>query len=195
MIVNVNNTTFFLLNVIMIFLYNFCMAQNADIKGNQINNLSDTLKMELSLFSLNGNSGKITNLFTPHLDEIVLKRCSNDFAYFEKSNIYDNIVTVEISAIQKNSIMSIDTIYVWYGRYNVVYLPDIAFQNISNPKFCEKYTKKNKPIASKCKVFRSRDRKRLYIYMLNDEGKNRYEVIWIMKDRKYYGKIINSCPE
>ncbi len=74
-------------------------------------------------------------------------------------------------------------------------LPESAFDGIFEPSiyYCLSKKDRKKP-QNYFKAYRSEDNKRLYIYMLNGEGKDRYEVTWVMNNLEYYGRYINKVP-
>ena len=151
----------------------------------------DTIRNEIASFSMAGSSMRGAGSL-PHgdLTEIPLKKCSDKFAYFEKGNLYASEIIVSMHANigdQQDRINKIMYIHYKFGFE----LPDSAVSDIINPKFCDKYTRKGKPVASNCKVFRSEDKKRVYIYMLNGEGKDACEVTWVIQRHQYLTRIID----
>jgi len=126
------------------------------------------------------------------LNEIPVLKCTDSTAYFENGNIISSEITVSIKSknIDQKSILK----GVFYNRYKYCFwLPDSAVNDILNPRFCHKFSKRNKPIINDCKVYQSEDRKRIYIYMLNGDSENSYEVIWIIQDDEYVGRVIAVC--
>jgi len=130
------------------------------------------------------------SLPTGALTEIPLKKCSDVHAYFEKGNLYASEIIVSVHANEGDPQHGINHIMFIHYKYGFE-LPDSAISDIRNPKFCDKYTKKDRPVASNCKVFRSGDKKRVYIYMLNGDGKDAYEVTWVIQNSKYFTRIID----
>jgi hypothetical protein len=75
-------------------------------------------------------------------------------------------------------------------------LPDSAFDGIFEPPIYYCTTKKDrKKYQNYFKAYLSEDGWRMYIYMLNGKGKDRYEVTWIINGLDYYGRSINKVPE
>jgi hypothetical protein len=147
------------------------------------------IKREIASFSIKA-SNKLKNFQKAKVNEIPLKKCSDSFAFFEKGNIYASeiIVSIEIENTSSKSKIA----YIQYLHYKYGFdLPDSVIKDIYDPIFCHSYTKSNKPIASDCKVFRSEDERRVYIYMLNGQGDRRYEVTWVIQDDRYYGRVID----
>lgn len=169
------------------------------------------IKNELALFVKSSGSmaqiGEINN----KLIEIKLKRCSHDFAYFESGDIIalDKLVSIQSRTLTTGNKITGDKAWgtgdippatevseVRYIHYKFqLILSDSAIAGLFNPKFCinpKKNNKTGKTVICNCKVFQSQDRRRVYIYMLNGEGLQQYEVTWIIKDGKYYGRIVDS---
>jgi hypothetical protein len=71
-----------------------------------------------------------------------------------------------------------------------MYLPDSAFKGLYEPNFIRKAN--GKKTTAYCKVFQSKDRKQLYIYMLNGYDSGSYEVTLVLRNGKYYTRVIDS---
>lgn len=82
----------------------------------------------------------------------------------------------------------IDTILVTKDNQTIV-IPAIAYSDLFSPVFT--YTE-NGEIRTNCNVLLSNDKKRLYIYMLNDERIGRYEVTWVIADGQYVRRVVDS---
>lgn len=178
---------------VMILFRQLCVAQTITIHKESFMNLNDSvMRKEIASFSIKGSSlAKKDSLSKVNLQEISLKKCSENFAYFEKGNLYNSEIIIDLISESESSKTKLKEIRLIYGRYGLVILPDSAITGIYNPKFCEKYTKREKPIKSNCKVLRSEDKRRVYIYLVNREELNPYEVIWILQDEKYYTRVID----
>jgi hypothetical protein len=178
--------------IILMLFVQICFGQkNMGVSDQEsFTKLTDeTMKREIASFSMKGSSIlKTDSLAKKKLEGLPLKKCSDKFAFFEKGNIYDSELIVNIESETEKPVT---VIRLLYGRYGQYFLPDSAIADIYNPKFCEQYTKKGKPIKSSCKVFQSEDKRRIYIYMLNGEGVNRYEVTWVIQDGKYHTRVID----
>lgn len=87
----------------------------------------------------------------------------------------------------KTPLKEIQSIVVVIGRDTVV-IPAAAYNDLFEPKFCNTLNGKTKCNAA---VYLSPDQKRIYIYMLNSDGKNGYEVTWILQDKKYLKRVID----
>lgn len=96
--------------------------------------------------------------------------------------------------IPKNQIVAVD---FWFHVHDPQELPASAFAGLYEPNFCpEEYLswgKEKQPEPEKlfCSVYRSEDKKRVYIYMLNGDGAGGYEVTWVIQDHKYLMRVID----
>lgn len=75
-------------------------------------------------------------------------------------------------------------------------LPSSAFDGIFEPPVYYCKTKKDRAkYQPYFKAYLSEDNWRMYIYMMNGKGKDRYEVTWVMNGFDYFGRFINKIPE
>ena len=83
----------------------------------------------------------------------------------------------------------IQSVQVVFNRDTLI-LPPVAYNDLFEPRFCSAATAYD---AAKCNssVFISADKRTIYIYMLNSDGKNGYEVTWIVQDKKYLRRVID----
>jgi len=170
----------------------FCTGQRNMILSDQegfMKLTDDVIKSEIASFSLKGSSlVKMDSVSRIKLEEVPAKKCSDKFIVFEKGNLYNSEIIVSIE-VENDSLITV--VRLLSGRYGQYFLPDSAIAGISAPDFCTKSTKRGKPIKSNCKVYRSEDKRRVYIYMRNGKGADRYEVTWIIQDEKYYARVID----
>jgi hypothetical protein len=83
----------------------------------------------------------------------------------------------------------------FHEKYRVR-IPENAFDGIYEvPIYYCKTKKDRKKPQHFFKAYLSNDKRRKYLYMLNGEGKDRYEVTWVMDGYDYYGRFINKVPE
>jgi hypothetical protein len=150
------------------------------IKTESYLDLTDTVvKAEMALFSIKASeSERISS--NANLREIILKKCSDSAVFFRFGDLYSSALIVSLVSESEDSKKRLKTIELIYGRYGRYFLPEEAFADLQYPVFCEKYTKRGKPLKHRCKVFWSEDKKRVYVYMLNGDGKNNYEVTWVI---------------
>lgn len=183
----------------LLFLGNLCFGQTnlrfpdtLKYKESFIYLTDTVIRKEISSFNIKGLSiSKTNSLFKSKMIEIPLKKCTDSSAYFEKGNLYASEIIVYIDSengISKSRIKEVMYIHYKYG----IILPDSAISGLYEPNFCSKIRDSKKEITSNCKVFRSEDRRRVYIYMLNGDGNSRYEVTWIIKDGEYLTRIIDK---
>ena len=88
--------------------------------------------------------------------------------------------------IPKEKIKEVRFIHVKYQ----LLLPESALAGLYEPNFCYKDNTTGK-LAASCKVFRSTDKRRVYIYMYNSDGAGGYEVTWVIQDSKYLTRVID----
>jgi hypothetical protein len=121
---------------------------------------------------------------------IALKRCNDTFAYFDRGSLYSIELIVHIYLTRTAATRQIEKIDMIFYKTRLV-LPESALKGINGPRVCTQFTSKNRPVTADCKAFQSADKRRVYIYMLNGEGQHRYEVTWVVQDRKYLTRIVD----
>lgn len=155
--------------------------------GESFSNLTDReIKVELAEFIKITNKINVRNT----LINIPLEKCYDDYAYFEKGNLWasDLIIRIKSNKVGKNEFLK----QVFYIHYKAGFaLPDSAIIDIANPILCTEYSKKGKPIASCCKVFQSNDKRRVYIYLIFEQFGKKHEVTWIIQNNKYLRRVID----
>jgi hypothetical protein len=190
-----------LIFITSLFCMHFCLAQegvparNAASDPEGFAQVSDTvIKSEVALFSVKAAGLGIPNATSPvKLLPIPLKRCNDDFAYFDKGTVIALEVLIHIEAGGAANPTGLKKIDLLFYKTPLV-LPDSALAGIYGARLCTKFTKKNRPITADCKAYMSADKRRVYIYMLNAEGKDRYEVTWVVQDRKYKMRVVDPIP-
>ena len=83
----------------------------------------------------------------------------------------------------------ISSITVLVGK-DTVAIPPTAFFDLYSPSFA--YRDGSGTIRTHNRVYLSPDGRNIYIYMLNDETKGKYEVTWIIQDKKYLQRVIDT---
>jgi len=182
----------------------------------------DTIKKELGYFVSEANKlKKFSNKeISKHLDIIPSSYINENSISFEDGNIISIKLLVDIKigdfdtlkhkyTYKKNKakemmliddmpcfglditlpIKELKKVRLIFFKLQVI-LPDSALFGLYEPNI---YLDSLKTIVS-CKVYRSKDLKRVYIYMLNGEGKNQYEVTWVLINSNYSMRIINRLP-
>lgn len=171
-----------------------------------------SIKSEVASFAKSAGRTRQIDSVNNKLTEIKLKRCSNDFVYFESGDMIalDKLVSIQSKTVTAtsnkvpgdkawgmgDSFPLTEVLQVRYIHYKYqLILPDSAIAGLFNPKFCispRKNNKIGKTTSSNCRVYQSQDKRRVYIYMLNGEGAQQYEVTWVIEDSKYYKRIVDK---
>lgn len=190
-----------------------------DIKGevDGFMKLNDgVIKREIAFFNIASSFTTETDSFPKiKVNEIPLLTCTDSSASFSDSNI-----TVQIYGSKfipgghkltyvkspDASLILIDDKPFWetdgevpnekiksvvfrHGKYQMT-LPDNAISDLYEPNFCTK-NRGTGTTTFHCKVYRSDDKKRVYIYMVNSDGAGGYEVTWVIQDSKYYTRVVD----
>ena len=175
----------------------FCLSQTNETFLDSLNKesliyISDSLtRHEIASFSIRGKSIlEADSSIKQTLYEIPLVNCTDTSAYFEKGDFYASEIIVGIFSENKFSKHRIKEVQFIHYKYGLI-LPDSAIAGIYDPIFCLNNYKKKKEHFSNCKVFRSSDKKRIYIYMLNGHEKKQYEITWVIQDSKYFTRVLD----
>jgi hypothetical protein len=91
----------------------------------------------------------------------------------------------DYGAVPTNGIASV---VVVIGK-DTIPIPDFAYTDLFHPDFIYN---DGGTVRTRNGVFLSKDKKKLYIYMLNSEAVGHYEVTWIIQDKKYIGRVVDS---
>jgi hypothetical protein len=73
---------------------------------------------------------------------------------------------------------------------DTVQIPPTAFADLFHPEFT--YSDGSGTIRTHNGVFWSADKHRIYVYMVNSEAIGHYEVTFIIQDKKYVGRVVDS---
>ena len=84
---------------------------------------------------------------------------------------------------------TIASVNVILNDKDTVAIPPAAFADLYHPEFT--YSEGG-TIKTHNAVFFSKDKHRMYIYMVNNEAIGKYEVTWILQDNKYVGRVVDS---
>ncbi len=68
-------------------------------------------------------------------------------------------------------------------------MPAAAFSDLYEPLFMYRDGSVSKTHEG---VYESADKKTVYVYMLNKEGNNYYEVTWIIRDKAYLRRVVDA---
>jgi len=181
----------------------FCYGQENILVTNIIENHESLLNLENSLikgdillFSITGSSMIKTDSFPrPELLEIPLRKCTDNYVYFsKKGGIRSTTISVSIESDVGEPNRSIKEVRYIYYKFQVI-LPDSAIRDIKVPEFCAIGKINEKTNIHCCKVFQSKDKKRVYIYVINSEGANQYEVTWVIQNNKYFTRVIDKLRQ
>jgi hypothetical protein len=85
--------------------------------------------------------------------------------------------------------MGIRSVVVVHGK-DTIPVPADYYKDLYQPEFI--YHDESGQARTRNAVYISADKKKLYIYMLNNEAVGHYEVTWIINDRHYVGRVIDS---
>jgi hypothetical protein len=177
----------------------------------------EQIKKEISSFNL---SGRDTTVSSALLKEIPLYNCTSGELYFSWKSTFIHVYASAFDS-SKHSILlkdvsssevlidnnlawgvgdkmpnrQIDSVFFVAHAHFLVKFPAAAFRGLYEPHFCNVAQKAGKGDSINSvynRVFQSADGRRIYIYMINGEGANRYEVTWIVENSKYYGRVVDS---
>lgn len=139
-------------------------------------NLDSLILSEITCISVDDSSkiGK-NNTECIELLEIPLKSKTDSSIFFQKGNLYTSEVIVNILT---GNFKIKEIIYQHY-KLGVI-LPDSVVNDIIISKLSE----------NQCKVFRSVDKKRIYIIIR--DVKKHFEVTWVINNDKYYARFVDK---
>jgi hypothetical protein len=155
-------------------------------------NLSDTIVDEIkTIGELTGSLVQEKSSHKVMLEEIPLKLCSDSGLFFEEGNIIATEVMVTIGTKEHQSKVYIDDLQILYYRYQIINIPQDQLKDLFCPNLVIKPRKQKRHWISPCKVYRSTDKKREYIFVPYGTSEDRKCALWIIKDRKYFTRIVN----
>ncbi len=176
-------------------------------------------RSELACFTIEaGNHEKRDSLIAAHLTRFNLEKCSDSSLFLRsgttKVELYampfdtnnTKAFTVVNNAAYKNYLLLIRDHPFWgtdgafprkklkaikteFAKTQLV-LPDSAFDDLYEPNFCFLKAKQTKAYCL-TEAFYSKDRKRIYVYMLNGDGAGGYEVTFIIENKRYIGRVVD----
>ena len=178
-------------------------------KDNFLKMQEKDIRADLSQFTFGGISESLTK---HRLDALPVKSLNNDAIIFSNDTVVVRITTgtfdptkhkvtwyadkyaVKLdnhafwgteNTVPKHTITSIVAIV----EADTVVIPAEAFADLYEPHLY--YTDSKGSGKTYCNVYRSADRRKYYIYMLNGEGTGRYEVTWIIQDKHYLRRVVD----
>lgn len=84
---------------------------------------------------------------------------------------------------------TIASVLIAIGK-DTIPIPQTAYSDLYHPEFI--YHDESGTVRTRNAVYLSADKKKIYIYMLNNEAVGHYEVTWIIQDRKFAGRVVDS---
>lgn len=164
-------------------LHNSAFGQMQDIAKERFENISnDTIKKEIASFTASGKQQSLSK--KESLKAIPMYNCSDSFVTFSIGffSSHSQIVSITGNPLSRR----ITDVHVVFHGKMPVNIPDSSFNDITCPNFCSLSKKKNLNFN----VWSSIDKRRLYIQMLDND--NLQEVIWIIRNHKYCGRVIEK---
>lgn len=201
-------------SIILCSIIHFSYAQD-DIpdyrskKDNFLKMQEKDIRADLSQFTFGGISESLTK---HRLDAVPLIGSKDDAIIFSNDTVTVQIITGNFDPT-KHKVIWFDDKYAvkldnhaFYGTENAVpkhtitsvvaiiegdtvVVPQTAFADLYEPKLYYKDAKGS--TKTFCNVYRSLNKRNYYIYMVNGEGTGRYEVTWVIQDKKYLRRIID----
>lgn len=198
----------------LLFVFDTIRAQEYDIpdfrsKREGFLKVTDRIiRADLATFTIGGISESLTSQKLPEIpvyysddtrisfikDTIQIHLATGDFdSVGHKFLYYDETYLVKIdnrgfwgsgTKKPKKIIASVQAII---GN-DTLQLPATALADLYEPELS--YQEGSK-LKSYCRVFQSTDKKYIYIYMLNGEGKSRYEVTWVIQNKQYIRRVVD----
>jgi hypothetical protein len=176
------------------------------------------IRTEISNFIIEGgNYEKRDSLTKVHLEEIPVKVYTDSCILFKKGPLSVKITSASFDTTNKKLGYFIDNenssfllyiqgrpfwgtdggvpteiirqIVVRDGQTQVM-LPDSAIKDLFQPNFCSPDNHSG-GLYCHTHIYRSKDKRRIYIYMLNSDGAGGYEVTFVLEDKKYKRRIVD----
>ncbi|MCO6498717.1 MAG: hypothetical protein J5I50_13775 [Chitinophagaceae bacterium] len=157
--------------------------------------------------------GIVESAFANTLDKISPVLISKDSIVIEGDGVYAKVVLGPFDATKhkllfedesNTNLIKIDkrTYYGNYGRVpkieiasvllvvdgDTLDIPAAAYHDLYNLNFS--YMNKGYELSADA-VYRSKDRKRIYLYLFNKSRQGNYEVTWIFVDKKYLRRVLD----
>lgn len=162
---------------------------------NQFSQYGDTIqKNKLQEFSLKNYSDTsvsfiLENITVEIADEIFVPE-AHHLRYFKGLNFLGYIDGKPIFGTHgKLPGRKIKTIKFINGSEEIK-IPNKALRSLYNLNFCWKVNDGSSLICY-THAYRSADKQRIYVDMVNSDGAGTYEVTWIFKDGKYFGRVVD----
>ncbi|MEP6844719.1 MAG: hypothetical protein ABI861_01890 [Panacibacter sp.] len=205
----------FIYTIVFLSVFATAFAQDDDIptyrskRDNFLKMTEKDLRADLATFTLGGLDEATGKEPLPYVPVVAY---GTDSVLFQKDNIkviikagtfnpakhkillYDEKYVTKINnkpyygVIGKMPKTTIDYILITIGR-DTITIPPAAYADLYNPVFC----KPGSNAKTKCGtgVYFSNDNHRMYIYMLNGDGREGYEVTWVIQDKQYLRRVVD----
>ena len=203
-----------ILCILLCFFMKFSFAQD-DIpdyrsrRDNFVKMQEKDIRADVSQFTFGGIS---ESLIKHRLDAIPLIGAKEDAIIFSNDTVtvqiatgsfdptkhkvtwYDDKYAVKLdnhafwgteNTVPKHTVTSIVAVI----EADTVVLPQVAFVDLYEPHLY--YTDAKGSKKTFCNVYRSADKRKYYIYMVNGDGAGRYEVTWVIQDKKYLRRVVD----
>ncbi|SFD82618.1 hypothetical protein SAMN05518672_103382 [Chitinophaga sp. CF118] len=172
-----------------------CLGQevlpNAKGGTQRLAELSDSLiKYEVASFTMKGNSlSQTAPQYKAQLTEVPVSICKDDMVHLSIWSTY-------IHLYFKGAIpdKTLDSIFLVTHSHFWVRFPKDAFDGLSQSNSCN-FTSRGKReliFSPYFKAFYSKDKRRLYIYMLGGTEYKKYEVTWVIVNSRYCFRILDE---
>jgi hypothetical protein len=191
-----------------------CLAQDPEFtdyrkKSENFSRVIDKdIRSDLASFTIGGIE---ESLGKSPLKKLPVKKFGENYITFDSNDIQ---VTVKAGifnpskhklAIENKYIVKIDN-KPYFGNYgkvptttlegltitigpDTVPIPPSAIYNLFNPNFT--FRDASGITRSQDAVYLSKDKRKIYIYMLNKDDAGSYEVTWIVQDKKYLRRVVD----
>lgn len=183
-----------LLSLTIIFTASvFSYGQSDTTFSKSFTSITDSLlKIEIGSFTQKGrNLAQHDSIVQSALIEIPIRNCSENEVDLSYNSTY-------IHFFFKNDLSNktLDSIFLVTHSHFWVKIPNSTFKGLSQLQSCnfKGDGKRAEFYSQNYKAFYSKDKKRLYMYMLGGTETNKYEVTWVIIDDTYTTRIIDQLP-
>ena len=196
-----------------IFLSSFCKAQDDDMPDFRRKTESfdrfhiPEIRADIATFALAGISESVG---TTPLKKISYTFLSNDSIAFDGDGIKASVKIARFDPLKHK--LTYDEKYLtridrraYYGNYSkmprtyiskvsviinndTVAIPAIAYSDLFNLNFT--YTEKGVERTTDA-VYKSKDGRKVYLYLFCKDNTGSYEVTWIIQDKKYFRRVLD----
>lgn len=190
------------------------MAQELDFRDYRTKKESFTkipekdVRADIASFAVGGIDESIGKL---PLTKIGVSKHENNFMSFEGSNIKVVITTASFDPAKHKLTMDEDHVVKidnkpYHGNYgempsnhiqsvtilidkDTIPIPATAHADLCNVNFT--YRDNSGTERSNNGVYLSKDNRKVYVYLLNKDGKGGYEVTWVVQDKKFLRRVLD----